>query len=229
MFSIKLAWKEFNVDVSAMEAFVKALDPSCTGTSADSMLTFHMTSNPNEIPMHEVVTEQEVTESTPVLDEDGNPAVSEDGEPIMEATTRTVEVRTMEPTGEPSIAQCIQQKWDSITEESPEAVAYATNARKRAIKKQVEAINEFSANLLAQFNSENIDMGITQDGMTEDVLDVMLPVMSALQGGAPTVAIKRAKAIPESSYDSKFVTEARLLSYVNQIEKFLGLPTSQSL
>lgn len=177
MYSVKLEWKEFNVDLASVEAFVKDLEPSCVGNSADSAsLTFWFT--------------EQISEET---------------------------------------EQAIKDKWDSLESDSDEAVLYTQKAALKAVKTQVANIAAFSQDLLNQFAAENIQMGITQDNKTEDVLDVMLPVMSALQGGAPTVAIKRAKAISESDYDAKYVTEARLLAYVNKIEAFLGLPLSNSL
>ncbi len=176
MYSLKLEWKEFNVDLEAMQAFVKGLESSCTGSSADAALTFWF---PEQI--------------------------SAENE------------------------QAIKDKWDSIESDSAEAVAYTQKASMKAIKAQVENIAKFSQDLLNQFAAENIALGIVADHKTEDVLDVMLPVMSALQGGAPTVAIKRAKAISPSDYDAKYVTAARLLAYVNKIEAFLGLSLSNSL
>lgn len=179
MYSVKLEWKEFNVDLASMEAWVKALEPSCVGNSADTSLTFWFTEDVNQ--------------------------------------------------GEDSVAAQIQAKWDSIEADSAEAVLYTQKATLAVVKKQVQNIAAFSADLLNQFAAENIAMGITQDNKTEDVLDTMLPVMNALQGGAPTIAIKRAKAISPSAYDSKYVTAARLLAYVNKIEAFLGLSQSSSL
>lgn len=176
MYSIKLDWKEFNVDLAAMETFVKDLEPSCTGNSADSSLTFWFSET-----------------------------ISAEHE------------------------QAIKDKWDSIESNSSEAVMYTKKASLAAVKKQVANIADFSQELLNQFAAENIQMGITGDNKTEDILDIMLPVMSALQGGAPTVAIKRAKAISPSSYDAKYITAIRLLAYVNKIEAFLGLPLSETL
>ena len=42
-------------------------------------------------------------------------------------------------------------------------------------------------------------------------------------------AIDQAKAMPESSKDATFLTDARLLSFVNKIETYLGLPLSTEL
>jgi hypothetical protein len=220
MYSVKLAWKNFNVDLPSIEAWARALSPSYKGNSADTGLTLWFDSDPEAIPMHDVTHQ----ESQPVLDEQGNPVLDADGNP----ETHMVDVTVSEPTGEPSIAQQCRAKWDSIQSNSPEAIAYTNAAQLAAVKAQVAKINAFSADLLAQFNAENIMLGITQDGKTEQVLDAMAGVLVALQSGSPTVAISRAKAIPSSSYDSKYVTAARLLQYVNRIEAFLGLPLSSA-
>lgn len=218
MYSVKLEWKSFNVDLASVEAWLKPQASDYVGNSADSALTlWFQTNDPSIVPMHDVTT------SVPTLDDQGQPVLDGQGQPEMH------DVTTSEPTGDPSLAQKIQTYWDAIQSNSAQATAYTQKAALAAVTVQVEAIAAFSTALLNQFAAENIAMGITADGKTEDVLDTMLPVMNALQGGAPTIAIKRAKAISPSSYDSKYVTAARLLSYVNKIEAFLGLSLSQSL
>lgn len=119
--------------------------------------------------------------------------------------------------------------WDGLTEGSPEATGYAAMQQIKAIKSNVAKAKSFADDLLIQFASENIQLGINADDMVDEVLDVMAPVLVALQSASLTSAIKRAKAIPSASYDSKYVTAARLLQYVNKIETFLNLPHSESL
>lgn len=123
----------------------------------------------------------------------------------------------------------VQAYWAGLTTASPEATNFTLNAQKAAIAKQVAASQVFMNNLLVQFNTENLILGIDADNMVDEVLTVMAPVLVAMQSGSPTSAIKRAKAIPTGSYDSKYVTAARLLAYCNKIEAFLGLPLSTSL
>jgi hypothetical protein len=142
-----------------------------------------------------------------------------------DATTQQV---TVEVPGQ-SVATQVLAKWDGLASTSPEATAYVTNAQIAVVAKQVAAINAFCANLLVQFNTENLIMGISTDGKTDDVLTVMSSVLVALQSGSPTSAIKRAKEISPSSYDSKYVTAARLLSYCNKIETYLGITLSTSM
>ena len=123
----------------------------------------------------------------------------------------------------------INTYWDGLSESSPEVSGYATMQQMKTIKANVAKAKSFADDLLVQFAAENIQLGINADDKVDDVLDVMAPVLVALQSASLTSAIKRAKAIPSASYDSKYVTAARLLQYVNKIETFLGLPHSESL
>lgn len=83
--------------------------------------------------------------------------------------------------------------------------------------------------MVEDFSVENVMLGITQDGMTGEVLDKMQGVIVALQSGSLYEAMDRMKAIPELDKDAKYVTDARLLAAVNQIEEHLGMVISQSL
>lgn len=83
--------------------------------------------------------------------------------------------------------------------------------------------------LIVMFAAENISLGITQAGMTTQVRTVTAGVVSALSTGSLYDAITAARAIPPASYDSTFVTADRLLSFINKIEVYLGIPVSTSL
>lgn len=83
--------------------------------------------------------------------------------------------------------------------------------------------------LIVTFAAENISLGITQAGMTTQVRTVTADVVSALSTGSLYDAITAARAIPQASYDSTFVTAARLLTFINKIEDYLGIPRSTSL
>lgn len=84
----------------------------------------------------------------------------------------------------------------------------------------------FGQKMMTKFAAQNVMLGITQDGQTGVVLDKMAPVMAALQSGSLYEAISRAQAIDSQEYDSKYVTHARIMSFVNEIEAYLGLPLS---
>lgn len=81
----------------------------------------------------------------------------------------------------------------------------------------------FGNKLLTEFAGENIRLGITTDNMTGTVLTKMEKVMVAMQTGSLHEAIARAKAIPATDYDAKYVTEARLIAFINKIENYLGV------
>lgn len=48
MYSMKLEWKEFNVDLGAMEAWFKEQSEDYTGNSADSALTLWFQNEPSD-------------------------------------------------------------------------------------------------------------------------------------------------------------------------------------
>lgn len=99
----------------------------------------------------------------------------------------------------------------------------------QAVVNAVRGAMSFGNKLMTEFIVENVKMGITQDGMTEIVLDAMSGVMNALQAGSLYLAIDRIKAIPVESKDAKYITDERLLTYVNKIEEYLGFPLSGEL
>ena len=83
--------------------------------------------------------------------------------------------------------------------------------------------------MIADFSTENVILGISEDGMTGTVLDNMAGVMAALQSGSLKEAIARAKALPAEKKDAKYITNARLLAFVNKLETHLGITLSSSL
>ena len=97
------------------------------------------------------------------------------------------------------------------------------------IKDKVKSAIEFGQSILVEFSAENIMSGITQAGMTKSVRTTMAGVSNALMTGSLYDAIAEAKAIPSQLKDSKFVTNARLLKYVNKVEDFLGINRSQNI
>lgn len=85
---------------------------------------------------------------------------------------------------------------------------------------------QFGQNLIKEFASENIALGITQAGMTGAVRAVTADITSALNTGSLYDAIQAARSIPEESKDLTFVTDSRLLIFINKIETYLGMPLS---
>lgn len=87
----------------------------------------------------------------------------------------------------------------------------------------------FGSKLMEDFIVENAKMGITQDNMSEAVLDALAPVEAALRTGTLHVALKRLKTIPVELKDPKYITNERLLAFINRLEEYLGLPLSVTL
>lgn len=98
-----------------------------------------------------------------------------------------------------------------------------------AIESVVRSAMSFGQNLMVEFAAENIKMGITQEGMTKTVREAMADVVLAIQTGSLYDTIDEIKAIPAASKDGKYITDDRLLEYLNKIETYLGISVSQSL
>jgi hypothetical protein len=88
---------------------------------------------------------------------------------------------------------------------------------------------QFGQNLIKEYASENIALGITQAGMAGTVRAVTADITGALNTGSLYDAIAAARAIPALSKDAVFVTDARLLIFINKIEAYLGLPLSEEV
>lgn len=97
------------------------------------------------------------------------------------------------------------------------------------VKQSINNAMAFGSNLLLEYSTENVLLGITQENKTGEVLSKLSLVLPAIQSGSLYEAISRIKAIPSSDYDSKYITQARLLIFVNKIEQYLGLSLSTEL
>ena len=98
-----------------------------------------------------------------------------------------------------------------------------------ASEKAVAAARSFASHLINEFAGENRRLGIIEDGMTGQVLTKMEGVLMALYTGSLPEAVARVKAIPEIDKDPKYITDARLLAFVNKTRQYLGLPPAASL
>jgi len=97
------------------------------------------------------------------------------------------------------------------------------------VRNIVRNAREFGQKLMDEFAADNVALGITQDGMTKTVRQNMSEVMMALMSGSLYDAIDEAKAIPNECKDIKYITDERLLNYINKIEIYLGITLSESL
>jgi hypothetical protein len=128
--------------------------------------------------------------------------------------------------------------WTVVTESeyadyvaSLEDVLTEYNASKTqlTVEKSIDEAINFGMQCLREFAAENVLLGITVAGMTRTVRTTTADTISALLTGSLYDAIAAAKEIPVESYDSTFVTESRILYFVNKIEAYLGIPLSESL
>lgn len=100
---------------------------------------------------------------------------------------------------------------------------------KTKVKQAVDAAVNFGSELMKDFATENILMGVTQDNKAGDLLTALAPIQPALTSGSLYELIKGLKAIPEDLRDQKYLTDARILGLVNKVETYLKLPLSTSL
>lgn len=98
----------------------------------------------------------------------------------------------------------------------------------RNAKAEIRSDREFGRNLVDDFAIENVILGIDGAG-SDNVLNKLNKALEALSNGYLETAIRRVKAINHADFDGTFLTEARLLIYVNRIETYRGLPLSTEL
>lgn len=110
-----------------------------------------------------------------------------------------------------------------------ELAAWEATRLRLTIETVVESAQDFGKNLVITFSAENILLGITALGMTGQVSLVTKDIVSALNTGSLYEAITQAKSIPAESKDAIFVTDARMLLFINKIETYLGIALSESL
>ncbi len=87
---------------------------------------------------------------------------------------------------------------------------------------------EFGMSLIDTFAIENVAMGVN-DEQSDLVLSALASVLMALSNGYLETAIRRVKDLNPATFDGVFLSEARLLGYVNRIEIHLGITLSTSL
>lgn len=86
----------------------------------------------------------------------------------------------------------------------------------------------FGVSLVDTFAVENVSLGINAS-QTDAVMVALLPTLTALSNGYLETAIRRVRELNPALFDGVFLSEARLLSYVNRIESYLGLTLSTEL
>ncbi len=111
---------------------------------------------------------------------------------------------------------------------SLEAAVTAHNilSQEEAIRNIIRGARSFGNQIIEDFAVQNIMLGITQDGKTGQVRKACSEVIDCLVTGSLYDAINEIKAIPVESRDVKYLTPARLTTFCNRIETYLGLPLS---
>lgn len=104
-----------------------------------------------------------------------------------------------------------------------------SNTQSGSIKNIISSAVAFGMDLMIEFASENVMLGITQAGMTNAVRQRTAQIVNCLMTGSLYDAIVQARAIPAEDKDPTFLTDARLLAFVNKIETYLGIPLSVAL
>jgi hypothetical protein len=89
---------------------------------------------------------------------------------------------------------------------------------------RIEDAMNFGSKIMVEFTTENIIMGITQDGKTSSVRKTLSEVIICLSTGSLYDAIAEIKAIPADKKDIKYLTNERLTIFVNKIEDYLQIP-----
>jgi hypothetical protein len=94
------------------------------------------------------------------------------------------------------------------------------------LEEKLVAASSLGRQLINSFIQENVELGITQAGKTKAVRQAMAEVTSCLMTGSLYDAIDELRIIPAEYKDLVFITDARILSYINKIETHLELTLS---
>lgn len=117
----------------------------------------------------------------------------------------------------------------TFEEDSVAKAAAAAADAKLYVEGVIAKARAFGDQLINQFAAENVMLGITADNMTSTVRKNLSEVMSAIQSGSLRDAMAEVRAIPSGDKDVKYITDARLLQFINKIEAYLGDELSEEL
>lgn len=99
--------------------------------------------------------------------------------------------------------------------------AYAQSRVGNAIRFGKKLGLDFAATCLLQ--------GINKSPQLASVTAIMNPIKEVMDTGGLVQALQLLHALPLASYDETFITPAKVLAMVNDIEVFIGLPESEHL
>jgi hypothetical protein len=107
--------------------------------------------------------------------------------------------------------------------------AHTTTYAYEIVEAAIAQAIKFGNDCTIKFATENVLLGITQANMTNTVRRVLSQVLGALSTGSLYDAIYEIRQIPAEDKDEVFITDARLLTYINDIEDYLGIERSTQL
>lgn len=110
-----------------------------------------------------------------------------------------------------------------------EAISPPNASTLSLVEDSVTNARHFGAQIIVEFAAKNVILGITADGMTGSVRKTCAEVIDCLLTGSLYDAINELRAIPTGSYDSKYITAARILIVINELETYLGVTLSTSI
>lgn len=115
--------------------------------------------------------------------------------------------------------ECVSWRYEPVATSSDERAAeddYANKYISLIIGRSIEFGNE----LIREFTSENVQMGITASGQTNAVRKALAESWQAIQTGSLHDAIYELEQVVRTS---PFLTEARLRAFINRIKDYLGI------
>ena len=110
-----------------------------------------------------------------------------------------------------------------------DAIVPAAQPTQEIVETSIRDAINFGQNVIIKFAAENVVLGVITANMTQTLRNNTLQVLNALQIGALYDAIAEIRAIPEGNRDDTFLTDARMLQVINDIETYLGIPLSTEL
>jgi hypothetical protein len=97
------------------------------------------------------------------------------------------------------------------------------------IKNIVRSEIEFGKELILEFTAENVALGITQAGMTSTIIERTKDVFISLERGSLYDAIIKMKSFPDDLKDTLYITNDRILKFINKIEKHLNIALTTNI
>lgn len=93
-----------------------------------------------------------------------------------------------------------------------------------AVEDYMKRVKAFSDKLISDFATENVFLGISQRGLTNHVRTSLSEVTNALLTYSLKDAVEELIKVDPEALDDVVLTPARLLSFRNKIEDFIGVP-----